>query len=99
MGIGAKTSSGYGRMEFEQKIDLNSPDIQAAMRLKEEIDGISEAEVSRKMQSYFPKWRDMPSNEAKKIVARAIVEKVHNAKLERTMAGLGWYKILLQSLG
>ena len=99
MGIGAKTSSGYGRMEFEQKIDLNSPDIQAAMRLKEEIEGISNAEVSKRMQSYFSKWGKMPSNEAKKIVARAIVEKVRDANIERTMAGVGWYKILLQSMG
>ncbi len=99
MGIGAKTSSGYGRMELEEKIDLDSPDIQVAMRLKEEIDGISKAEVSRRMQSYLPKWRDMPSNEAKKIVARAIVEKIRDAGLEKTMAGVGWYKILLQSIG
>jgi hypothetical protein len=40
----------------------------------------------------------MPSNEAKKIIARAIVEKVRDANLERTMAGVGWYKILLQSI-
>jgi CRISPR-associated protein Cmr6 len=99
MGIGAKTSSGYGRMELEQKIDLNSPDIQVAMRLKEEIDGIPTAEVSRRMQSYLPKWTNMPSNEAKKIVAKAIVEKVCDANLERTMAGVGWYKILLKAIG
>ncbi len=99
MGVGAKTSSGYGRMELEEKIDLDSPDIQLAMRLKKEIGGISKAEVSRRMQSYLPKWRDMPSNEAKKIVARAIVEKIRDAGLEKTMAGVGWYKILLQSIG
>lgn len=99
MGIGAKTSSGYGRMELkiraeQKKIDLNAPDIQAAMQLKEEIDGIRDAEVSRRMQSYFSKWGKMPSEEAKRIVARAIAEKVRDAKLEETMSKQGWYKAL-----
>lgn len=100
MGIGAKTSSGYGRMEVEEKIDLDSPDIQEALRLKEEIDKMPDAEVSRRMQSsYFSRWVKMPSQEAKRIVASAIIEKVQKAGVEKTMAGAGWYKILLQSIG
>ena len=100
MGIGAKTSSGYGRMEIEQKIDLDSPDIQAAMRLKEEIDQMPNAEVSKRMQSsYFSKWRKMPSQETKRIVARAIIEKVQKAGVENTVSGLPWYKVLQSSLG
>lgn len=95
MGIGAKTSSGYGRMKLEQKVDLSSPDIQAALRLKVEIDKMPDVEVSRRMQSYFPKWRDIPSDEARMIVAKAIIEKVHNAGVERTIAGQAWYKVLL----
>jgi CRISPR-associated protein Cmr6 len=95
MGIGAKTSSGYGRMKLEQKVDLSSPDIIAALRLKEEIEKMPYAEVSRRMQSYLPKWRDLPSDEARMIVAKAIIEKVHNAGVERTMAGQAWYKVLL----
>jgi len=100
MGIGAKTSSGYGRMEIEQKIDLDSPDIQAAMRLKEEIDQMPNAEVSKRMQSsYFSKWGKMPSQETKRIVARAIIEKVQKAGVENTVSGLPWYKVLQSSLG
>jgi CRISPR-associated protein Cmr6 len=95
MGIGAKTSSGYGRMEFEQKVDLSSPDIQAALRLKEEIDQMPDTDVSRRMQAYFPKWRDMASDEARMIVTKAIIEKVDNAGVERTIAGQTWYKVLL----
>jgi CRISPR-associated protein Cmr6 len=100
MGIGAKTSSGYGRMELGEKIDLDSPDIQEALRLKEEIDKMPDAEVSRRMQSsYFSRWGKLPSQEAKRIVASAIIEKVQKAGVEKTMAGAGWYKILLQSIG
>lgn len=95
LGIGAKTSSGYGRMELEQKVDLSLPDIQVALLLKEEIDKMPDAEVSRRMQSYLPKWRDMPSDEARMIVAMSIIEKVHNAGIERTIVGQTWYKVLL----
>ncbi len=95
LGIGAKTSSGYGRMELKRTVDLSSPDMQAALRLKEEIDKMPDGEVSRRMQSYFPKWRDMPSDETRMIVAKAIIEKVQNAGVERTLAGQAWYKVLL----
>ena len=94
MGIGAKTSSGYGRIVLEQIIDLDSPDIQEAMRLKEEIDKMSDTEVSRKIQSYFSRWGKMRSDEAKKIVARAIIEKIRKAGVENTVRGLPWYKAL-----
>src|SRR6266496_2189408 len=100
MGIGAKTSSGYGRMELEEKIDLDSPDIQDALRLKEEIDKMPDAEVSRRMQSsYFSRWAKMPSQEAKRIVARAIIEKVQKAGVEKTIGLQPWYKVILQSVG
>ncbi|HYT35546.1 MAG TPA: type III-B CRISPR module RAMP protein Cmr6 [Ktedonobacteraceae bacterium] len=100
MGIGAKTSSGYGRMELEQEIDLDSPDIQDALRLKEEIDKMPDAEVSRRMQSsYFSRWAKMPSQEAKRIVARAIIEKVQKAGVEKTIGLQPWYKVILQSVG
>ena len=99
MGIGAKTSSGYGRMELEEKIDLDSPDIQDALRLKEEIDKMPDAEVSRRMQSsYFSRWGKMPSQEAKRIVARAIIEKVQKAGVEKTIGLQPWYKVILQSV-
>jgi CRISPR-associated protein Cmr6 len=99
MGIGAKTSSGYGRMELEEKIDLDSPDIQEAMRVKEEIDKMPDAEVTRRMQSsYFSRWGKMPSQEAKRIVARAIIEKVQKAGVEKTIGLQPWYKAILQSV-
>lgn len=99
MGIGAKTSSGYGRMVLEEKIDWDSPDIQEALRLKEEIDKMPDAEVSRRMQSsYFSKWVKMPSQEAKRIVARAIIEKVQKAGVEKTIGSQSWYKVILQSV-
>lgn len=99
MGIGAKTSSGYGRIELkikaeQKKIDLNAPDIQVAMHLKDEIDKVPNAEVSRKVQSYFSRWANLPSNEAKKIVAGAIIEKLRNAGIENSVRGLSWYKAL-----
>src|SRR5881628_3219364 len=36
------------------------------------------------------KWRKMPSQETKRIVARAIIEKVQKAGVENTVSGLPW---------
>lgn len=100
MGIGAKTSNGYGRLQLEEKIHLDSPDIQEAMRVKEEIEKMPDAEVSRRIQSsYFARWGKMPSQAAKNIVARAIIEKVQKAGVEKTTGSQPWYKTILQSLG
>lgn len=95
LGIGAKTSSGYGRMELEPKLDLNSPDIQAALRLKEQIDEIPDVDAPRRIEAYFRQWRDLPSENARKIAAKAIIRKVRNAGTEGAIAGQQWYRTLL----
>ena len=102
MGIGAKTSSGYGRMEFTSEPDQfalqlepNDPDLQKVENYLSEITAIPDKNVSRQIQSYFGKLGSLKSVKARIIVARAIVERVRQANLEQTLAGVGWYKVLL----
>ncbi|MHB8597022.1 MAG: type III-B CRISPR module RAMP protein Cmr6 [Ktedonobacteraceae bacterium] len=92
LGIGAKTSSGYGRMEFE--IDLSSPDMQAALALQQQIESIPDAKVGSQIDPMFSRWAKLPSDNAKKMAGRAIIKKVQDAKAESSVGAKGWYKVL-----
>lgn len=101
LGIGAKTSSGYGRMELESgpdkpalQADLDDADVQKAHGYKKEIAAIPPKNISGQIQSYFQKWGNLKSDQARRIVAHAIIEKVRQANLERTMEGKPWYSVL-----
>lgn len=72
---------------LNRKLNLNSPHIQTALRLKEQIDEMPEVDVPRRMESYFRQWRDLPSEDARKIAAKAIIRKARNAGAEEAIAG------------
>ncbi|SRR6266487_3446128 len=102
MGIGAKTTSGYGRMEFPSEpdqsalqLELNDPDLQKVENYLSEIATIPDKNVSRQIQSYFGKLGSLKSDRARIIVARAIIERVRQANIEQTLLGVGWYKAIL----
>jgi CRISPR-associated protein Cmr6 len=92
MGIGAKTSSGYGRMDLEQ--DPVDPNLRKAESHKREIEQMPTKDVANQIHSYYQKWRDLSSDEARIIVARAIIEKVRQAGREKQTAEKAWYKEL-----
>lgn len=104
MGIGAKTSSGYGRLTLkdeEESVDLNDPELQAAEALIANIAAITDQNPLNQLQSrYFPKWRDLQMKRAKLIVGKAIVDRVHLARPEIRDRALktGWYLIILDYL-
>lgn len=92
MGIGAKTSSGYGRMEFE--IDQNVPGMEEARTFIQELDGLPAASLTGRFDGLVGKWNKLPSKEAKVIAAKAIIDKIQNAGKESEIARKPLYKML-----
>ena len=92
MGIGAKTSSGYGRMEFE--IDQNGPGMEEARVFQQQLDTIQPNLLAGQFNSLFSKWSRLPSDTAKTLAAKAIIKKIQDAGIESTMAARPQYKVL-----
>lgn len=95
-GIGAKTSSGYGRMEFldppARPID---PEARMAARYKEEIEGMRGQDVAGQISNYHRKWQQLTSEAARVVVAQAIIKKVRETPgREKASAEKGWYREL-----
>jgi CRISPR-associated protein Cmr6 len=93
LGIGAKTSSGYGRMELEpppaKPID---PELKKAEGYKREVDVLNN--VAGQIHGYYQKWQQLNSKEARLLLAQAIIEKVRQAGREKAIAEKAWYKEL-----
>jgi CRISPR-associated protein Cmr6 len=90
LGIGAKTSSGYGRMELEPPpIDL---DLKKAEGYKREIDAL--INVAGQIHGYYQKWQQLESEQARLFLAQAIVERVRQVGREKITAGKAWYQEL-----
>ena len=91
-GIGAKTSSGYGRMILEAPpID---PDLSKAEAYKREIERMQVKDVPSQLPSYSQKWANLKSDEAKQIVAQAVIDKVHASGRDKASAEKPWYKAM-----
>jgi CRISPR-associated protein Cmr6 len=98
LGIGAKTSSGYGRMELSS-IDHVSPELKKAQSLKREMDDLPDnAKITGQIGSFYQRWQRLQSQRGRILVAKAIVEKVHKAGLDKTAAEKSWYKEPLEFL-
>jgi CRISPR-associated protein Cmr6 len=108
-GIGAKTSSGYGRMtiphddsnevakepESQQEQVMSDSDVKKAEGYRKEIEALSEGAVANQIDGYYQKWQKLTSDEGRLQVARAIIDKVHKAKREKKSAGKKWYQDLI----
>ena len=97
MGIGAKTSSGYGRMKLEVPPPPPAPPVDPELKQAEgykiEIDALKD--VAGQINGYYQKWKQLTSPAARLIVANAIVDKVRQAGREKNSAEKAWYKELL----
>ncbi len=105
MGIGAKTSSGYGRMTLEAPAPPPpppappvNPEMRTAESYRREIERMRDADVANQMPNFAQKWQKLTSREARLIVARAIVAKVKQAEREKASAEKSWYKELVAFL-
>jgi CRISPR-associated protein Cmr6 len=98
LGIGAKTSSGYGRMDLSS-IDHGSPELKKAQGIKREMDGLPDnAKITGQIDSFYQRWQRLQSQRGRILVAKAIIEKVHKAGLGKTAAEKPWYKELVAFL-
>ncbi len=99
-GIGAKTSSGYGRMEFvSSPAKPVDPEVRKAEGYRREIEQMPTKDVANQIHSYYQKWQGLAPDEARTIVARAITEKIRQAGREKATADKAWYKELQAFLG
>jgi CRISPR-associated protein Cmr6 len=96
-GIGAKTSSGYGRMELEKP--SQDPDQQLADDLIRQIQSIPLNQVAGIIPQRAQELHQRQMSQAqKRRVAEAIIEMVKKAGREKAAAEKPWYKQLLESL-
>lgn len=97
LGVGAKTSSGYGRMKFlPESVD---PDLKKAEGLQREIESIRDSNVASQIPGYYEKWKKIESPEARRLLARAIIDKVRKTGREKDTSKKPWYMELLTFLG
>jgi CRISPR-associated protein Cmr6 len=92
MGIGAKTSSGYGRMEFE--IDQNGPGMEEAQAFIQELGGIQAASLTSRFDGLVGKCNRLPSKEAKAIAAKALIDKIRSDGKESEISRRPLYRVL-----
>lgn len=93
LGIGAKTSSGYGRLTFiDPPIRPVDPQLKMAEGYRREVMAIRN--VAGEINAYYQKWKLLTLDEARKILAEAIIEKIEQAGRTKASADKAWYKEL-----
>lgn len=109
-GIGGKTSAGYGYFKDVQDeivsppITLQvqqpvNPELQKAQGFVREVTSMPNKDVANQIQAYYQRWQQLQSDEARQILATAIVEKVKQAGREKASVDKKWYKELIEFLG
>lgn len=84
-GIGAKTSSGYGRMHFDAEQAL-------AQALQERLDQMPIPKVASEINAVYQQWKTIEiSEEARRLIAQAILDKVKAAGRTKHSEGKTWY--------
>jgi CRISPR-associated protein Cmr6 len=97
-GIGAKTSSGYGRLKLEAKAPVDPRKAQVD-QLVEQIRALKPAEVAGRIYAFYEQWHTLEGDPVhKRRVAEAIVAKVKEAGREKQSRKKDWYQDLLKNL-
>jgi CRISPR-associated protein Cmr6 len=95
LGIGAKTSSGYGRMTFlDAPTRPAHPELKMADGLIKGLDAMAYRDVAGQIHGYYQKWQLLTLQEARLLLARAIVDKIEQAGRTKQTAERAWYKEL-----
>ncbi|MFZ1753941.1 MAG: type III-B CRISPR module RAMP protein Cmr6 [Caldilineaceae bacterium] len=115
-GIGAKTSSGYGRMSIEGISSTNGTDATSlingtdATSPGESAESVEQADIGRfaqrleqmpndkvagEIHAIYEDWQALETSEqAKRSIAQAILDKIEAAKRTKKSADKAWYKAL-----
>ncbi len=98
LGVGAKTSSGYGRLRLEPRPKTGEGQDKAD-HLIGEIQGLKSARVPGSIRGYADQLRALDVSPAqKRRVAEAIVAKVRETGRESQFRSQRWYEELLETL-
>lgn len=98
LGIGAKTSSGYGRMSLEHP-EMTVPDSMPADPNTERVEAfikrveqLRNTDVAGQIARYVDEWRNLEvSPHLKRRAAQAIVDKIRIAGREKASKGKPWF--------
>jgi len=106
-GVGAKTSSGYGRMiitgmEFGKEAMKEpvvtkslTPDEATIERFRIRLDNMPDSKVAGEIHSVYQLWKaEDVSDEAKMVIAQAILERIDKAGRSKKSAKKAWYQEL-----
>ena len=96
-GIGAKTSSGYGRLTLSPPpVDVDQV---KADQVIASVEALKLADVAGRIHAYFELWHTLDVSPAqRRRVAEAIVAKVKEAGREKQSRDKDWYQQLLVSI-
>ncbi|MGO0122920.1 type III-B CRISPR module RAMP protein Cmr6 [Desulfothermobacter acidiphilus] len=106
LGVGARTSSGYGRLLLNLGSPTDTPNqpVDPAEKmidqLIEQIRGLKSSKVPGSINAFYDQWLQLEVGpEDKRRVAEAIVAKIKEAGREKQSRSQEWYQELLKSLG
>lgn len=95
LGVGAKTSSGYGRMQMAPK-GVESPEESAISEFKQALAELPDDRVANELNRFVEQWRQSELAESqKRQMARAILDKVEKAGRIKNSQGKTWYQELV----
>ncbi|MGH2506629.1 MAG: type III-B CRISPR module RAMP protein Cmr6 [Ktedonobacteraceae bacterium] len=101
-GVGGKTSAGYGHFQAPTDVTvslplsrtpLSDPEMQQAEHHKRQLEALKERDLAGQIHSYYQHWQKLTSQEARMVLAQAIIEKARKADREKP-----WCKELLTFL-
>jgi CRISPR-associated protein Cmr6 len=96
LGVGAKTSSGYGRMELNGKA-AESPETEGVYRFEQELTDLPNNRVAQEIGGFVNRWRAAEVAEPyKQQMAQAILDKVEAAGRTRKSLEKAWYQELVR---
>lgn len=99
LGVGAKTSSGYGRLKLKPAPIITDKDQEKADQLIDQIKALKIPEVAGRIHAFYGQWKSIEINaEQKRRIAEEIIAKVKEAGREKQSREKSWYKDLLASL-
>jgi len=105
LGVGAKTSSGYGRLELnlEPGHETKPPgSVHSEARVEgiiNQINALKTTEVAGRIKAFYDQWLNLEVSPAqKRRVAETIVAKVREAGREKKTLDKEWYQHLLSEL-
>jgi len=95
LGIGAKTSSGYGRMTvLDAPARPTHPELKITEGSIKGLDAMAYRDVAGQIHGYYQKWQLLTLQEARLLLAQAIVDKIEQAGRTKQTAEKAWYKEL-----